>query len=150
MFKYKTCYVVYQTCQYIKLVTQSRKVQGRLLSKGLVLFLHHGGWFNMHFARWIQTIYWRTSLRRVEAKYFYRRIRSFRSVACPFRKDLPRICVFPSHLSVSELWFSEDVCVLTWQLFVIIFSSLGILLAMKDLIIWQEFTINMRKSWEFQ
>ena len=28
-----------------------------------------------------------------------------------------------------------DVCVLTWQLFVIIFSSLGILLAMKDLII---------------
>ena len=30
----------------------------------------------------------------VEAKYFYRRIRSCGSVTCPFRKDLARICVY--------------------------------------------------------
>ena len=57
----------------------------------------------MHFARWIQTIYWRTSLRRDEAKYFYRRISSCGSVTCSFRKDLLRICVFPSHLWVSDI-----------------------------------------------
>ena len=70
---------------------------------GAQLFVHHGGWLYMHFARWIQTIYWRTSLRRDEAKYSYRRISSCGSVTCSFRKDLLRICVFPSHLWVPDI-----------------------------------------------
>ena len=70
-------FTIYKTCQYIKLVKQSWKVQGRLLGKGLFCSLFFSP------ARWIQTIYWRTSLRRVEAKYFYRRIRSCGSVTCP-------------------------------------------------------------------
>ena len=69
----KPLHWIYKTFFFMN-KTQSWKVQGRLLGKGLVLFLHHGGWFYMHFARWIQTIYWRTSLRRVEAKYFYRNL----------------------------------------------------------------------------
>ena len=80
------------------------------------LFLHHGGWFYMHFAQWIQMIYWRTSLRRDEAKYFYSRISSCGSVTCSFRKDLPRICVFPSHLESRNCDISEDITELIKQL----------------------------------
>ena len=64
----------------------------------------------------IQMIYWRTSLRRDEAKYFYRRISSCGSVTCSFRKDLPRICVFPSHLESRNCDISEDITELIKQL----------------------------------
>ena len=80
------------------------------------LFPHNGGWFYMHFAQWIQMIYWRPSLRRDEAKYFYSRISSCGSVTCSFRKDLPRNCVFPSHLESRNCDISEDITELIKQL----------------------------------
>ena len=89
---YRTCHAI---LKYAEAVAWQRV--------GAQLFLHHGRWLYMHFARWIQKIYWRTSLRRDEAKYFYRRISSCGSVTCSFRKDLLRICVFPSHLWVSDI-----------------------------------------------
>ena len=57
----------------------------------------------MHFARWIQTIYWRKKKKKKKKKYFYRRISSCGSITCSFREDLLRICVFPSHLWVSDI-----------------------------------------------
>ena len=70
----------------------------------------------MHFVQKIQMIYWRTSLRRDEAKCFYRRISSCGSVTCSFRKDLPRISVFPSHLESRNCDISEDITELIKQL----------------------------------
>ena len=86
---YKTCHAILKHAG----VVAWQKVGAQLPSRRIYT----------HFARWIQTIYWRTSLRRDEAKYFYRRISSYWSGTCSFRKDLLRICVFPSHLWVSDI-----------------------------------------------
>ena len=73
-------------------------MQGRLLGKGLVrsLFFSPPSWrMILHaFCTMNSNDLLKNFPRRVEAKYFYRRIRSCGSVTCPFRKDLPRICVY--------------------------------------------------------
>ena len=95
-------------------------MQGRLLGKGLVpslLFIPPSRRMILHaFCAMNSNDLLKNFPTKRWGKIFYRRISSCGSVTCSFRKDLPRICVFPSHLESRNCDISEDITELIKQL----------------------------------